>query len=41
MIPMLEGTTPVVVAADDLRQIRDAAAWAAEERVRPVIRGGR
>jgi imidazolonepropionase-like amidohydrolase len=41
MIPVLDGTIPVVVAADELRQIQDAAAWAAEEDVRLVIRGGR
>jgi imidazolonepropionase-like amidohydrolase len=41
MIPVLEGQIPVVVAADELRQIQDAIAWAEEENVRLVIRGGR
>ena len=41
MIPVLEREIPVIVHANDLRQIQDAIAWAAEEDVRLVIRGGR
>jgi imidazolonepropionase-like amidohydrolase len=41
MIPVLDGRVPVVVAADEVRQIQDAVAWAEEEGVRLVIRGGR
>lgn len=41
MIPVLEGEIPVVVHANELRQIQDAIAWAAEEDVSLVIRGGR
>lgn len=41
MIPVLEGRVPVIVSADELRQIQDAVTWAEEEGVRLVIRGGR
>lgn len=41
MIPVVEGRVPVVVAADELRQIQDAIAWAAEENLPLVLRGGR
>jgi imidazolonepropionase-like amidohydrolase len=41
MAPVLDGRVPVVVAADDIRQIQDAVKWAEEEGVRVVLRGGR
>lgn len=41
MIPVLEGTTPVIVNANDLRQIQDAVAWAQQEGVKMVLLGGR
>jgi len=41
MIPVIEGTQPVVVEADELRQIQDAITWAHEEDVRLIIMGGR
>lgn len=41
MIPVLNGDVPVVVNANDLRQIQDAVTWSEEEGVRIVIRGGR
>ena len=41
MIPVLEGDVPVLVSANELRQIQDAVTWAEEEGVRIVIRGGR
>lgn len=41
MIPVLEGDRPVVVEADELRQIQDAITWADEEDVRLIIMGGR
>jgi len=41
MIPVLEGEVPVLVSANELRQIQDAVTWAEEEGVRIVIRGGR
>jgi imidazolonepropionase-like amidohydrolase len=40
MIPALDGDIPVVVSADDVRQILDAVRWAEEEGLRIVIRGG-
>ncbi|HUH12099.1 MAG TPA: amidohydrolase family protein [Longimicrobiales bacterium] len=40
MIPALEGTIPVVVSADELRQLQDAMEWAEQEGVRLVLRGG-
>jgi imidazolonepropionase-like amidohydrolase len=40
MIPVLDGEVPVVVSAMEIRQIRDAVAWAEEEGVRLVILGG-
>lgn len=40
MIPALDGSMPVVVAANDVRQIQDAMRWAEEENLRLVIRGG-
>jgi imidazolonepropionase-like amidohydrolase len=41
MIPVLERRIPVIVSADDTRQIQDAVTWAKEENVRIVIRGAR
>ncbi|CAN5843174.1 amidohydrolase [soil metagenome] len=41
MIPVFEGTMPVIVNANELRQIQDAITWAEEEGLRLVIRGGR
>lgn len=40
MVPALNGEMPVVVAADEVRQIQDAIRWAEDEGVRLVIRGG-
>ena len=41
MIPALDGTIPVVVAADGAAQINDAITWGKAEGVKMVIRGGR
>ncbi len=41
MIPVLAGDVPVMVAADDVRQIQDAIVWAEEEDVRLILLGGR
>ena len=41
MIPVFEGDTPVVVNANEVRQIQDAITWAEEEDVRLIILGGR
>ena len=41
MIPVLEGTVPVIVAANELRQLQDAVDWAEREGVRLILRGGR
>ncbi|MEX2571248.1 MAG: amidohydrolase family protein [Gemmatimonadota bacterium] len=40
MVPVLDGSMPVIVSASDVRQMQDAIAWAAEEGVRIVLRGG-
>jgi imidazolonepropionase-like amidohydrolase len=40
MIPLLEGRVPLVVAADEVRQIQAAVAFAAREKVKLVIFGG-
>lgn len=40
MIPVFEGETPVVVSANEVRQIQDAITWAEEEGVRLIILGG-
>jgi imidazolonepropionase-like amidohydrolase len=40
MIAALDGDMPVVVAADDVRQIQDAIRWSEDEGLRLVIRGG-
>ncbi|HUF27476.1 MAG TPA: amidohydrolase family protein [Gemmatimonadaceae bacterium] len=41
MIPVLERRIPVMVNANDVRQIQDAVTWAGEEGVRMVLVGGR
>ncbi len=41
MIPVFEGERPVVVNANDLRQIQDAITWSEEEGLRLIILGGR
>jgi imidazolonepropionase-like amidohydrolase len=41
MIPAIDGTIPVVVAAEGAAQINDAITWAKAEKVKLVIRGGR
>lgn len=41
MKPVLDGEMPVVVSANDMRQIQDAITWAQEEGVRLIILGGR
>jgi imidazolonepropionase-like amidohydrolase len=40
MIPVLEGTVPVVVWADEVREIQAAVRWADEEGLRLIIGGG-
>jgi imidazolonepropionase-like amidohydrolase len=39
MIPVLEGKVPVIVHADELRQIKSAVEWAEEEGVRMILAG--
>jgi imidazolonepropionase-like amidohydrolase len=41
MIPVLEGRVPVMISANDLRQIQDAINWAEAENVRIVLTGAR
>jgi imidazolonepropionase-like amidohydrolase len=41
MTPVVEGRVPVMVVANELRQIQDAVTWATEEGVRMVLVGGR
>ncbi len=41
MGPVLDRQVPVVVSANELRQIQDAMDWAADEGIRLVILGGR
>ncbi len=41
MMPVFDGSIPVVVAADGAGQINDAVTWGLEEDLRIVIRGGR
>jgi len=41
MIPVFDGDRPVVVSANEVRQIQDAITWAEEEDVRLIILGGR
>jgi len=40
MAPLLEGKVPLIVAADEVRQIRAAVAFATREKVKAVILGG-
>ncbi len=40
LVPAIEGRIPVIVAASQLAQIRDAVKWAKEEGLRLVIWGG-
>jgi imidazolonepropionase-like amidohydrolase len=40
MIPVLEAKIPVVVWADEIRQIQAAVAWAEQENIRIIIGGG-
>ena len=40
MLPVLEGKVPLVVSADEVRQIRAAVAFAAREKVKLIIFGG-
>ncbi|MEX2532189.1 MAG: amidohydrolase family protein [Gemmatimonadota bacterium] len=40
MIPVFSGDIPLIVDADGVQQIQDAVAWAEEEELRIVIRGG-
>jgi imidazolonepropionase-like amidohydrolase len=40
MIPALNREIPVIVNANDIRQIQDAIRWAEDEDIRLVIRGG-
>ena len=41
MIPLLEGKIPLMVEADDIRQIKDVVAWAEKEKIPVIIAGGR
>jgi imidazolonepropionase-like amidohydrolase len=41
MIPVVAGEVPVMIVANELRQIQDAVTWAAEEGLRMVLVGGR
>jgi imidazolonepropionase-like amidohydrolase len=41
MIPVLEGRVPVLIQANDLRQIQDAVTWSEQEGVRMVLLGAR
>jgi imidazolonepropionase-like amidohydrolase len=40
MVPLLEGRVPLVVEADELRQIQAAVAFAAREKVKLILFGG-
>ena len=40
MVPLLEGKVPLIVAADEVRQIEAAVAFAAREKVKLVVFGG-
>jgi imidazolonepropionase-like amidohydrolase len=40
MVPVVNGDVPVVVAAGGIREMQDAIAWAEDEGVRLVLRGG-
>jgi imidazolonepropionase-like amidohydrolase len=39
MLPVLDGSTPVIVHAGEIRQLRSALEWGEEERVRIIIAG--
>jgi imidazolonepropionase-like amidohydrolase len=41
MLPVMRGEVPVVIHADEIRQIRSAVNWAATNRLRAVLCGGR
>ncbi len=41
MIPVLQGEVPIMIQANELRQIQDAITWSEEEEVRIMILGGR
>jgi imidazolonepropionase-like amidohydrolase len=41
MIPVVEGRVPLMIVANELRQIQDAIAWATEEGLSMVLVGGR
>lgn len=41
MLPVLRGTAPVFVHADDIKQITALLDWAAEEKLRVILVGGR
>ena len=41
MIPLFEGVMPVVISANEVRQIQDAVTWAEEEGLRMILLGGR
>lgn len=41
LLPVLNRQLPVIVNADDLRQLQDAIRWAEEEQIQLVLRGGR
>lgn len=41
MIPVLEGSVPVLIHADHVRQIQAAVSWAEQEGLRMVLLGGR
>lgn len=40
MMPVLEGKVPVMVVANDVQQIQAAVAWATQEKLRLILRGG-
>ena len=39
MLPVIEGTIPVIVHAEELRQINAAVAWAEKEKIRLILAG--
>lgn len=41
LLPVLNRELPVIVNADELRQLQDAIRWAEQEQIRLVLRGGR
>jgi imidazolonepropionase-like amidohydrolase len=41
MLPVIDGEIPVLVSANDVRQMQDAITWAEEEGLRIVLIGGR